>query len=121
MPSNTSDEKTNAEEPTSGSSSSLARRTCPGMCRAAYGLANGASARAVECGQHVKIKIGDDPGSVIGIQQHGTTAGAQHPSDVIDRFLRIAEMLQHTLAPDKIDARVGDRQGPGESIDERNV
>lgn len=43
------------------------------------------------------------------------------PGDVIDRRLRIVEVLQYALAPNEIYARVGERQRPGESIDECDV
>src|SRR4249919_3582283 len=63
----------------------------------------------------------NDPRPLISVQQHSTAIRAQYPSDVVNRRLRIAEMLYHPLAPDEIDARVVERQRAGQSIDERHI
>jgi hypothetical protein len=67
------------------------------------------------------IEMRNDPRPLISVQQHSTAIRAQYPSDVVNRRLRIAEMLYHPLAPDEIDARVVERQRAGQSIDERNI
>jgi hypothetical protein len=47
----------------------------------------------------VQDRDSNDPCPVIRIQQHCAATGAKYPRNVIDRRLRIIDMLQHPLTP----------------------
>ena len=55
---------------------------------------------------------------MVGVEHDGPTARAQNAGELLDRRLRIGDVLQHPLAPEHVDAAIGERQVGCQAVDE---
>ena len=44
--------------------------------------------------------------------------GPEYAGELLDGRLRVGEVLQHPLAPEQVDAVIGERQVGGQAVDE---